>query len=700
MVRPLVAAAAAAAALLFLLSSSESSAGGLLASSLSLLVENIVGSGLLVCHTKAMDSNDEAQADEQTPTGGGEGDLSLPSAVFALGNATPSLLDHHFFSRLVSRRLERRELPMALPCNQELSESFSRDELMQAHLFYLNVLLQGNEELIQTEMKAFASALRYGARVYKLCASCRDLAAGTDVEALYPPACGASVYGHDALHSAVVMVPVDETTRQIVSGHRLRGFLRMHASLGPYEVPTELWPQDGVRRGWLSPLSENPGNETVVAKFAASAASFIAAMTAASAGAVSILPDYLGYGESRSTHNRTVAFIPHYQQAAVVSWRGAQELLQNLTGGCTVLDDVATVNGFSEGGFASVAGAIALQETGVRVLKLFVNAPFLDLENETLHMLRYAEEGLIDVTRNSYGFRLAIPFGIFCYSAETPGLANTGTGQALLHPDWADPANFTRNVIGWFQSPNPLTLSELGAVVPEDPLIVVNTEYIALLRLAFTAGVPSPCRSEFVRAGVTDKLCEAVLAGSVRTILMNATFPIGLCYSPDDSYVDPAQFDAELFSSPHVTRLGGPGGIDVRGDHWATGFSCGHNTIEFLAGRDRPEKPDEQGTFISPIEGGGQNCAAEGSSAPTDAPPTPTQTTASASASARSSWFSMYSWMMSSQLSFARTTKVAAAAAPSTTRWFGWNCESEVRTLSLVVSLVVPCVELSAYLFS
>jgi hypothetical protein len=301
------------------------------------------------------------------------------------------------------------------------------------------------------------------------------------------------------------------------------------------------------------------------------------------------------------THNRTIGHIPHYQQAAIVSWRWTQLWLQNLTGGCSVLEDVATINGFSEGGFASLSSAVMFDEMGVRVLKLFVNAPFLDMESQTLFMVRYFEEGLVDVARSSFGFRASLPFGMFTLSSETPGLANTGTGQKALNPDWMVPGNFSRNVIDWMESPNPLTNPELYEISPPDTLSLMNQDFLDLIRLANAANLTSPCRSTFVRAGITDKLCEVVLASQVRFLLANATYPLGLCYSSDDTFIDPTQFTQDLFANPHVTKIGGPLGSEVTGDHVAAGFSCGHNTIEYVAGRDRPEDPDDQPFYMTPL---------------------------------------------------------------------------------------------------
>ena len=52
-------------------------------------------------------------------------------------------------------------------------------------------------------------------------------------------------------------------------------------------------------------------------------------MLATSAGAVGIVPDYLGYGETFVTHNRTYFYHESYMQSAVVSLLTTQAFLKN-----------------------------------------------------------------------------------------------------------------------------------------------------------------------------------------------------------------------------------------------------------------------------------------------------------------------------------------------------------------------------------
>ena len=101
-------------------------------------------------------------------------------------------------------------------------------------------------------------------------------------------------------------------------------------------------------------------------------------MMAVSSGAVAILPDYLGLGHAYQ-HKRGYVTRQAYQQADAVLWLKTTNLLPQSTNGCTVLSPQATLGGYSEGGFAAFAGALALKEIGVNIINVPIGAPPLDL---------------------------------------------------------------------------------------------------------------------------------------------------------------------------------------------------------------------------------------------------------------------------------------------------------------------------------
>jgi hypothetical protein len=104
-------------------------------------------------------------------------------------------------------------------------------------------------------------------------------------------------------------------------------------------------------------------------------------------------------------------------------------------------------------------------------------------------------------------------------------LANSGTAQLALAPEWRVLGDFDSNIISWFDSPGFLTNNEIGqrmfAINPTD---IVDADYLDLLRQARVANVSFACEPEFVLENVTDKLCEASNSGTLLNVVANLTF--------------------------------------------------------------------------------------------------------------------------------------------------------------------------------
>ena len=67
-------------------------------------------------------------------------------------------------------------------------------------------------------------------------------------------------------------------------------------------------------------------------------------------------------------------------QAAVVSWVAATKWLDEYSEGCTTAEPTVTIAGVSEGGYAAIPTAIALEQIGLRVLSVDAGAAPLDPE--------------------------------------------------------------------------------------------------------------------------------------------------------------------------------------------------------------------------------------------------------------------------------------------------------------------------------
>jgi hypothetical protein len=220
--------------------------------------------------------------------------------------------------------------------------------------------------------------------------------------------CGTDKYGYSAQHSALVFVPVTtsmdptttseqsstttSSTSMMVEGS-LRSFVNMHLTQTTVaNAPTELWP---VNLTEVLTLDESSTADTAdadadAARILVNYIDYLAPLVAAGSGAVTILPDYVGFGASVRTHNRTYGYPPAYMQAAVTSWMATKQAVEQNsyewssiindddTGKCTVMESVVTVAGVSEGGNAAIAAAPALQQAGVRVLSINAGATVLD----------------------------------------------------------------------------------------------------------------------------------------------------------------------------------------------------------------------------------------------------------------------------------------------------------------------------------
>ena len=124
--------------------------------------------------------------------------------------------------------------------------------------------------------------------------------------------------------------------------------------------PTDKWP-DSVSDA----LHGNNNSFAVYLTFI----DFLVTATAAANGMIGVQPDYIGYGASKEYNRTFLAHLP-YKQAFGVSYLAAQQYVASTTNGRSLLDNVATVTGFSEGGYSSILGSLALEQNGVKILSL------------------------------------------------------------------------------------------------------------------------------------------------------------------------------------------------------------------------------------------------------------------------------------------------------------------------------------------
>jgi hypothetical protein len=310
------------------------------------------------------------------------------------------------------RRLETRA------CGDEIGRvTVSEIRALASALFTYALAQRGASALLESTVKAYTSSLRYDLVAYKVCGSCAQTELFLSEEALlqdesvfgsFSSYCASDKYGYSAEHSALVFVPVvtnatttsateraDTETTTIVEGS-LRSLVEMHdTEVSVSDAPTEFWPTNLTEAMALLNDSDNVGFEIAV---------YFMPLSAASSGAVVILPDYIGYGASSKTQNRTFAYPPAYMQAAVTTWVATKQAIEqdwsinDGNGGCTVMDSVVTLAGESEGGYAAISAAPAMQQAGLRVLSVNAGATFLDPGDNMEFAIGMYQYGSMDIS--------------------------------------------------------------------------------------------------------------------------------------------------------------------------------------------------------------------------------------------------------------------------------------------------------------
>ena len=139
------------------------------------------------------------------------------------------------------------------------------------------------------------------------------------------------------------MVPIDPTTDNEILSGQLPGLITGRSTRGDItQSLTEIWPTNSQLEGLLLDLSlassSGSGDSKLLQSFLFTFQGFLASLTFASTGGISILPDFLGYGESSRTMNRTTGIrdVPN-QQAFTLGYIAAKKHVEEVTNGCTTL---------------------------------------------------------------------------------------------------------------------------------------------------------------------------------------------------------------------------------------------------------------------------------------------------------------------------------------------------------------------------
>ncbi len=177
------------------------------------------------------------------------------------------------------------------------------------------------------------SLIEYGVQVKVVCGSCKTIS-----EELKPSNneyfekyCGSKLYGYDDLQSGLVMIPLVEDKSRgngaelIPLQGTLKGFIHTRATkINRYDIPSQMW--------------DYPFSIEILIAFIATSLS----------GAISLAPDFMGYGHSESVRSYLVRDA--YLTATIPLWMKVGEDLNKETSQRTMLADAVAVEGYSEGG--------------------------------------------------------------------------------------------------------------------------------------------------------------------------------------------------------------------------------------------------------------------------------------------------------------------------------------------------------------
>jgi hypothetical protein len=300
---------------------------------------------------------------------------------------------------------------------------------------------------------------------------------------------------------------------------------------------------------------------------------------------------------------------------------------------------VATVSGYSEGGYAAIPGALALKQIGVSILGLYPGgAPLQPTEQIGFTFATFAPGAPALSDETTLLFKLAVPFTAYSHSFENPLLANTGSGQILLADEWAQ-GDLTTNALSWFKSPGQIGYGFLR-YVPENVTDMLNPDLSAVYEEARNFGFTDGC-TNFV-SDATDKLCEAILKASLinelgtlvntlpnsspafprlRVLTLNpfvenlisvpkyianlVDFPTIYCHSPEDDLATFKNSPEFPFSNPFVVEYTGIPVVDIlppMGSHSVARIICSISPILSLQVTDNPP------VLVTPLENPPAQC--------------------------------------------------------------------------------------------
>ena len=320
------------------------------------------------------------------------------------------------------------EVPPSRECGQVINlTTVAQIKVVASSL--LSILLP--EASVAFVTSAVESIIKYDVQAQVVCASCHEMRSLYDGAAFmieeerhaFMSYCGNDRFAADVTHSALLLIPHDPET-----GKQVQGILKSHLYTKGYngaeqaQAPSEFWLDDFS--------AFNTTDKAVIGGLLSVFFNGWTALITASTGVVVMAPDYLGYGHSYQTPKGS-GVMDLYKQAVAVTFLKSKSIVEST--GCTIVGSESSASGYSEGGVAAFAGALALEGLGQEILNVDTGgAPFRP-SFQLAYSIDQIDRGIVDPTVLEF-----FPIIAAVFSSKTPDLPNSNMDQDMLKDEWRD----------------------------------------------------------------------------------------------------------------------------------------------------------------------------------------------------------------------------------------------------------------------
>ena len=198
---------------------------------------------------------------------------------------------------------------------------------------------QFNLEDMASQMELLAL---YDVRVHKICTSCEDVnklweEESNAIASEVMPYCIEGSFASGRTMSGLLLEPIDSITKEPIMGKVATTIYNYATETDPFLAPSQTWPTN---------IAINPPDE-------------LGALASASAGTYTLVPDVLGNGEDWE-NIRSYIVKAVYQASAIPLLLKMKYDIAKSSNGCTAIDKRVAIMGYSEGGYATVVIADAI----------------------------------------------------------------------------------------------------------------------------------------------------------------------------------------------------------------------------------------------------------------------------------------------------------------------------------------------------